>query len=134
MKNIVDLTIELINKNKEGVSNAQIIAGIENPQLVSKKNIKRIEALIYNDLLTDGRFIELENTWDLKDKYTSKEVLKEQYRSFSSLDFAKIVDEDEEEFFEEIEMAISLDDNDYKDDAVSMNNLEEINGKNNVKD
>ncbi|MBL0701623.1 MAG: DNA-directed RNA polymerase subunit delta [Spiroplasma sp.] len=129
MKNIVDLTIELLNKNKEGVSNAQIIAGIENPQLISKKNTKRIEALIYNDLLTDGRFIELENTWDLKDKYTIKEVLKEQYRSFSNLDLAKIVDEDEEEFSEEIKMTVSLDDNDYKDDAVAMNDLEEIDGK-----
>ncbi len=129
MKNIVDSTMELINKTKKVVSTKQIISSIDNPKLIAKKNNKRIETLIYNDLMTDGRFIELEDGWDLKEKYTSKEILREQYRSLSNLELVKTVDEDEEEFSEEIEMTVSLDDNDYKDDAIAMNNSEEIDGK-----
>lgn len=127
MKNIVDLTLELIEKAEGGVTNTQIIKAIKNPDLIELKEGKRLEAVIYNDLMTDGRFLQVGKRWDLKEKYTMKEILREQYRSLSETDLKKIVDEveNEEEFDEEIEMAVSLDDNEF-DDAVALNDVQEF--------
>ena len=43
----------------------------------------------------------------------------------------EIVEEEEEEFNEEIEMAVSIDDNDYNDDVVAVNNIEDLEMQNN---
>jgi DNA-directed RNA polymerase delta subunit len=127
MKNIVDLTLELINKAEGGVTNTQIIKAIKNPDLNDLKEGKRLEAVIYNDLMTDGRFLQVGKRWDLKEKYTMKEILREQYRSLSETDLKKIVEEveNEEEFDEEIEMAVSIDDNEF-DDAIALNDVQEF--------
>jgi DNA-directed RNA polymerase delta subunit len=127
MKNIVDLTLELIEKAEGGVTNTQIIKAIKNPDLIELKDGKRLEAVIYNDLMTDGRFLQVGKRWDLKEKYTMKEILREQYRSLSETDLKKIVEEveNEEEFDEEIEMAVSIDDNEF-DDAIALNDVQEF--------
>ena len=127
MKNIVDLTLELINKAEGGETNTQIIKAIKNPDLNDLKEGKWLEAVIYNDLMTDGRFLQVGKRWDLKEKYTMKEILREQYRSLSETDLKKIVEEveNEEEFDEEIEMAVSIDDNEF-DDAIALNDVQEF--------
>jgi hypothetical protein len=77
--------------------------------------------------MTDGRFLQVGKRWDLKEKYTMKEILREQYRSLSETDLKKIVEEveNEEEFDEEIEMAVSIDDNEF-DDAIALNDVQEF--------
>jgi DNA-directed RNA polymerase delta subunit len=123
----VKKALELINKAEGGVTNTQIIKAIKNPDLNDLKEGKRLEAVIYNDLMTDGRFLQVGKRWDLKEKYTMKEILREQYRSLSETDLKKIVEEveNEEEFDEEIEMAVSIDDNEF-DDAIALNDVQEF--------
>ena len=81
--------------------------------------------------MSDGRFLQVEDSWDLKEKFTIKEILREQYRSLSNIDISNMAEEEEEEFNEEIEMAVSFDDNEYNDDAVAVNNIEEYEMSNN---
>jgi len=126
MKNIVDLTIEAINNKKGKVTTLEIVELIDNPSLLKIKGTKKLEAIVYNDLMSDGRFLQIEDSWDLKEKFTIKEILREQYRSLSNIDISNITEEEEEEFSEEIEMAVSFDDNEYNDDAVAVNNVEEF--------
>ena len=127
MKNIVELTLELIEKNDKGVTNAQIVKAIKNPDLLELKDGKKLETVIYNDLMIDGRFLLVSKKWDLKDKYTMKEILREQYRSLSETDLKKVIEEVviEEEFDEEIEMAVSIDDNEFND-AIALNDVQEL--------
>jgi len=131
MKNIVDLTIEAINKKNGKVTTLEIVELIDNPSLLKIKGTKKLEAIVYNDLMSDGRFLQVEDSWDLKEKFTIKEILREQYRSLSNIDISNMAEEEEEEFNEEIEMAVSFDDNEYNDDAVAVNNIEEYEMSNN---
>ncbi|MGL5021177.1 MAG: hypothetical protein ACRC5R_04070 [Mycoplasmatales bacterium] len=127
MKNIVELTLDLIEKNDKGVTNAQIVKAIKNPDLLELKDGKKLEAVIYNDLMIDGRFLLVSKKWDLKDKYTMREILREQYRSLSETDLKKVIEEVvlEEEFDEEIEMAVSIGDNEFND-AIALNDVQEF--------
>ncbi len=104
MKNIVDTVIELVNE-KGGVTTAEIAAAITNDILASKPKTE-LEAMIYTDLLTDGRFLKVERKWDLKENYTMREVMREQYRELG--EFEDYQEEEEEEVIEE--EAISVDD------------------------
>lgn len=108
MENIVDLAMRLIKQNG-AISAKDIVEEITNPEILLMDK-KKIEALIYNDLMIDGKFILVDGKWDLSEKYTMKEILHEQYRSFGE---AEIVasSEQEEDFDinkEEIEMAVDL--------------------------
>jgi len=131
MKNIVDLTMEAISKKKGKVTTMEIVDLIDNPSLMKIKGTKKLEAIVYNDLMSDGRFLQIEDAWDMKEKFTIKEILREQYRSLSNVELSNMVEEEEEEFNEEIEMAVSIDDNDYNDDVVAVNNIEDLEMQNN---
>ncbi len=110
MKNIVDLVIELV-KEKGPVMTKEIVDNIDNEILLSKER-KELEAIIYTDLLTDGRFLKVDRKWDLKENYTMREVMREQYRSLGEFDDYQIEEEhaEEEIIEEEIELKTVLDD------------------------
>ena len=131
MKNIVDLTMEAISKKKGKVTTMEIVDLIDNPSLMKITGTKKLEAIVYNDLMSDARFLQIEDAWDMKEKFTIKEILREQYRSLSNVELSNMVEEEEEEFNEEIEMAVSIDDNDYNDDVVAVNNIEDLEMQNN---
>ena len=76
MKNIVDLTMEAISKKKGKVTTMEIVDLIDNPSLMKIKGTKKLEAIVYNDLMSDGRFLQIEDAWDMKEKFTIKEIKK----------------------------------------------------------
>ncbi len=114
MKNIVDLVIELVNE-KGPVMTKEIAEHIDNDILLGKEQ-KELEAIIYTDLLTDGRFLKVDRKWDLKENYTMREVMREQYRSLGEFDDYQIEEEGQDEIVEEeIELKTVLDDTDDED-------------------
>ena len=124
MKNIVDETLELLTKKKE-VAVEEIITKLDNEKL---NNLKpgRLEAIIATDLFVDGRFILIENKWHLKEEYSMKDIMKEQYRSLGDIDVLET--DDTNIALEEVEMEIELDDGDRleTDDAVSIEKIDEV--------
>ncbi len=70
MKNIIDLTTELIQANGP-VSTKEIADQIENETLKSY-SASELNTVIFNDLQIDGTFIFVNDKWDLKVKYTMK--------------------------------------------------------------
>lgn len=106
MKNVVDITLKLIQEMGP-VSLGDIKAKL-NPEIFGE--ILNIDAVVYNDLLTDGRLIYIDNRWDLKDTFTMKEIIKEQYRAIGNYeDIDTIVEPDDIEE-EESEVLIIDDD------------------------
>ncbi len=119
MKNIVDKVIELVNE-KGAVTTAEIVSAIDNDILLEKPT-KELEAMIYTDLLTDGRFLKVERKWDLKESYTMREVMREQYRTLGEFDDYQ--DEEEEEVVEEeIELKTVIE-NDEDEVVVSVDDI-----------
>lgn len=110
MKNIIDLTFELITENKK-VTTKEIMKNIDNPGLINQTP-SELEAIIANDLQTDGRFICVEGYWDFKVNYTMNEVIKEQYKTIGHIvELAEL--EDEDTVIEDIELVIETEeDND----------------------
>ncbi len=122
MKNIVDLVIELVNE-KGPVMTKEIAEQIDNEILLAKEP-KELEAIIYTDLLTDGRFLKVDRKWDLKENYTMREVMREQYRSLGEFDDYQIEEEQHEEEVveEEIELKTVLDETE-DDEVVSVDDI-----------
>lgn len=121
MKNIVDTVIELVNE-KGAVTTAEISAAIDNEVLVQKPKTE-LEAMIYTDLLTDGRFLKVERKWDLKDNYTMRDVMREQYRTLGEFDDYQLEEEEEIIEEEEIELKTVIDSNDDDEVTVSVDDI-----------
>lgn len=124
MKKIVDIALELISTSKDkSTSTKDIAKNIDNEKLLEEKP-EQLESQILTDLMIDGRFLLVDNKWHLKEEYTMDEILQEQYRSLN--DYEILVEEEtditQEESNREIEMAISLDNQDQmeSDDAFSI--------------
>lgn len=124
MKNIVDEVRDLVN-TKGPVSMKEIVDSVES-DVLSALPLKELEATIYTDLLVDGRFLAVDGKWDLKDNYTMKEVMREQYRSLGEFDDYKIPELEEEEIVEEeeIELKTVLDADEDEEVVVSVNDLD----------
>lgn len=120
MKNIVDKVIELVNE-KGAVTTAEIVAAIDNDILMAKPQTE-LEAMIYTDLLTDGRFLKVERKWDLKENYTMREVMREQYRTLGEFDDYQVEEEEEEVIEEEIELKTVIE-NDEDEVVVSVDDI-----------
>ncbi len=75
---IIEYIINKINETAEPVDLRNIVdeIGFENYTFISKEEML---ATIYTDLMVDGRFVLVENKWDLQEKYTINEISK--YRS-----------------------------------------------------
>lgn len=121
MKNIVDTVIELVNE-KGAVTTAEISAAIDNEVLAQKPKTE-LEAMIYTDLLTDGRFLKVERKWDLKDNYTMRDVMREQYRTLGEFDDYQLEEEEEIIEEEEIELKTVIDSNDDDEVTVSVDDI-----------
>ncbi len=122
MKNIVDTVIELVNE-KGAVTTAEIAAAISNDVLAAKPKTE-LEAMIYTDLLTDGRFLKVERKWDLKENYTMREVMREQYRTLGEFDDYQLEDEEDEIVEEEeIELKTVIEENDDEEITVSVDDI-----------
>ncbi len=121
MKNIVDTVIELVNE-KGAVTTAEIAAAISNEVLATKEKTE-LEAMIYTDLLTDGRFLKVERKWDLKENYTMREVMREQYRTLGEFDDYQLEEEEEIVEEEEIELKTVIEDNDDEEITVSVDDI-----------
>lgn len=108
MKNIIDLTTELIQANGP-VSTKEIADQIENETLKSY-SASELNTVIFNDLQIDGTFIFVNDKWDLKVKYTMKDVIREQYKNIGH---ASIIEEEDDDlglnFEDEPELIISSD-------------------------
>lgn len=129
MENIVDITLDLIKKSKDhSASTKDIIKNIKNNSLLNLKP-EALEATVLTDLSIDGRFLQVEHKWCLKDAYTVDEIIHEQYRSIGDYEIMteEELDLSEEESDQAIEMAVNLDGSDQleADDAVSINDIEE---------
>ncbi len=121
MKNIVDTVIELVNE-QGAVTTAEIAKAINNEVLNSKPKTE-LEAMIYTDLLTDGRFLKVERKWDLKESYTMREVMREQYRSLGEFDDYQLEEEEVVEEEEEIELKTVIEENDDEEISVSVDDI-----------
>ncbi len=125
MKNIIDLTMELINQNG-AVTTEDIIAKVDNEALLSLSKAELITT-IYNDLQIDGRFINLDEKWDLKLNYTMKDIMKEQYRNIGVMN---IVEEEEEltglNFEDEPELQITSHDDEDESVTIDADMLDEF--------
>lgn len=111
MKNIIDITQELIKKNKSAATE-EIIQMIDNPSLMILPK-HELAAIVANDLQTDGRFIFVNEAWDLKTNYTMNEVIKEQYKNIGHI-VEMIEKEDEENVIidDEIELIVETENSD----------------------
>lgn len=119
MKNVVDITLKLIQEMGP-VSLGDIKAKL-NPEIFDK--ISNIDAVVYNDLLTDGRLIYIDNRWDLKDTFTMKEIIKEQYRAIGNYeDIDTIVEPDDIE--EEESDVLILDDDEVS--GIEISRIDEL--------
>lgn len=121
MKNIVDTVIELVQTTGP-VTTAEIAAAIQN-EVLSEKPKTELEAMIYTDLLTDGRFLKVERKWDVKDNYTMREVMREQYRTLGEFEDYQLEEEEEEIIEEEIELKTVIDSNDDDEVSVSVDDI-----------
>ncbi len=72
---IIEYIINQINETGEAVDLRQIVEaiGYENYNFESKEEMI---ATIYTDLMVDGRFVMVEDKWDLQEKYTMIEIRK----------------------------------------------------------
>ncbi|WOO87312.1 DNA-directed RNA polymerase subunit delta [Mollicutes bacterium LVI A0039] len=72
---IIEYIINQINETGEAVDLRNIVdeIGFESYNFESKEEMI---ATIYTDLMVDGRFVMVEDKWDLQDKYTMIEIRK----------------------------------------------------------
>lgn len=72
---IIEYIINKINETGESVDLKKIVdeIGFENYNFSSKEEMI---ATIYTDLMVDGRFVMVEDNWDLQEKYTMIEIRK----------------------------------------------------------
>lgn len=72
---IIEFIINKINETGEAVDLGSIVEeiGFENYNFASKEEMI---ATIYTDLMVDGRFVMVEDKWDLQEKYTMLEIRK----------------------------------------------------------
>ncbi len=72
---IIEYIINQINETGEAVDLRKVVdaIGYENYNFESKEEMI---ATIYTDLMVDGRFVMVEDKWDLQEKYTMIEIRK----------------------------------------------------------
>lgn len=72
---IIEFIINKINETGEAVDLRNVVEeiGFENYNFTSKEEMI---ATIYTDLMVDGRFVMVEDKWDLQEKYTMLEIRK----------------------------------------------------------
>lgn len=72
---IIEYIINKINESGEAVDLRNIVdeIGYEHYNFVSREEMI---ATIYTDLMVDGRFVMVEDKWDLQEKYTMIEIRK----------------------------------------------------------
>lgn len=72
---IIEYIINKINEGGEAIDLRDIVEeiGFENYNFESKEEMI---ATIYTDLMVDGRFVMVDNKWDLQEKYTMIEIRK----------------------------------------------------------
>ncbi len=72
---IIEYIINKINETNDAINLEEIVdeIGYENYNFHSKEEMV---AIIYTDLMVDGRFLMVDNKWDLQNKYTMNEIRK----------------------------------------------------------
>lgn len=120
---IIEFIISKINETGKPIDLKEVIneIGIDNYNFSSESEML---ATIYTDLMVDGRFVMVEEMWDLQEKYTINEI--NQHRSMQlGTTISEYLDEDGEiiipsEEDEEEVVTLSTDDDDFiSDDSLS---------------
>ncbi|WOO89065.1 DNA-directed RNA polymerase subunit delta [Mollicutes bacterium LVI A0078] len=99
---IIEYIINKINESGEAVDLRAIVdeIGFENYNFESKEEMI---ATIYTDLMVDGRFVMVEDKWDLQEKYTMIEIRKHRSMQLGTTisdylnDDGEVIEDDEEE-------------------------------------
>lgn len=123
MKNIIEVAFELIEKNGK-TTIEEIIANVDNVVL-NELDPRELEAVVYSDLLVNGKFISIDGGWDLKEKYTMKDITKEQYRNIGDfvIEEAVFVDEEEDE---PVAFVVDLGDDENNDVVASIDEIDDF--------
>ncbi len=99
---IIEYIINKINESGEAVDLRAIVdeIGFENYNFDSKEEMI---ATIYTDLMVDGRFVMVEDKWDLQEKYTMIEIRKHRSMQLGTTisdylnEDGEVIEDDEEE-------------------------------------
>ncbi len=99
---IIEYIINKINESGEAVDLRAIVdeIGFENYNFESKEEMI---ATIYTDLMVDGRFVMVEDKWDLQEKYTMIEIRKHRSMQLGTTisdylnEDGEVIEDDEEE-------------------------------------
>lgn len=99
---IIEYIINKINESGEAADLRAIVdeIGFENYNFESKEEMI---ATIYTDLMVDGRFVMVEDKWDLQEKYTMIEIRKHRSMQLGTTisdylnEDGEVIEDDEEE-------------------------------------
>ncbi len=109
---IIEYIINKIHETNEAVDLHEIVdeIGFENYNFESKQQML---ATIYTDLMVDGRFVMVENKWDLQEKYTMVEIRKHRSMQLGTTISDYLNDDgeviDDEELLTDSDIVISTD-------------------------
>lgn len=130
---IIEYIISRINETGKAIDLKEIIEeiGVENYNF---ENESEMLATIYTDLMVDGRFVMVDEQWDLQEKYTINEI--NQHRSMQlGTTISEYLDEDGELIIptEEEEEVITLS-TDEEDDFIGDDSLNDFLSEDDLED
>lgn len=107
MKSIKDSIIQLLEEKGSPVALEELMSNFKHDEYNFKSAVD-MEASIMTDLMIDGKFINIDDKWDLKEKYTMKEIMKNKRLEMVGLIEDDLEIDDDEEVV--IDSEISTDD------------------------
>ncbi len=114
---IIEYIINKINETGEAVDLKAVVEeiGYENYQFTDSNDML---ATIYTDLMVDGRFVMVEDKWDLQEKYTIADI-----RAFRSMQLGTTISDylnEDGEIIEEEEEVTPVHSTDDEDNVISV--------------
>ncbi len=113
MKSIKDSIIELLETEGQPISLKDMLKQF-NFEDYNFKSAVDMESSIMTDLMIDGKFINIDDKWDLKEKYTMKEIMKNKRLEMVGLIEDDLEPGEEDEVVEDKEISTDDDDGDVE--------------------